>query len=66
MVERLAESLPFGVQPEPEARFRGPTKIGNQQQSSTPSKFLDLDLLPSERWEQGVTLVGEGDTKEAA
>ena len=66
LVERLAESLPFGVQPEPEARLRGPAKVENQQPSSTPSKFLDLDLLPSELWKRGVTLVGEGDMKEAA
>ena len=66
LVERLAESLPFGVQPEPEARLRGPAKVGNRQPSSTPSKFLDLDLLPLDLWKRGVTLVGKGDMEEAA
>ena len=66
LVERLAESLPFGVQPKPEARLRGPAKVGNQQPSSTPSKFLDLDLLPLDLWKRGVSMIGEGDMKEAA
>jgi hypothetical protein len=63
---RMTESLPRGVMPEPEAHLRGPAAVGNRQPSSTPSKFLDLDLVPFDLWQRGVALVNEGDMDEAA
>jgi len=66
LTERMAESLPRGVLPKPEARLRGAAAVGNRQPSSTPSKFLDLDLVPSNLWRRGVALVDKGDMEEAA
>ena len=66
LMQRMTESLPHGVLPEPEAHLRGAAAVGNRQPSSTPSKFLDLDLVPFDLWRRGVALVNEGDMDGAA